>query len=279
MNGLDVRFAHKPGARSTGKRAIRAVSDVSFSVGRGETLGLVGESGCGKTTTGRAVLRLVHASAGSVTFDDVDVLRARGASLRRLRRRMQIVFQDPAGSLNGRMRVGAMLEEPLQVHGLCKTRADRRARVGQLLERCGMPPSAADRYPHEFSGGQRQRIAIARAIALEPDFIVCDEPTSALDVSVQAQILNLLKDLQRDLGMSYLFISHDMAVIDHMCGRVAVMLKGEIVESGDRAQIMSAPAHPYTRKLLDAAPGIDDWKKPRAEHVASSASSPPAATP
>jgi ABC-type glutathione transport system ATPase component len=241
--------------RPTGR--VHAVDGVSFHVGPGETLGLVGESGCGKTTVGRAVLRLIPASgatlSGRVTFEGKDVLAARGRALFALRRHMQIIFQDPGGSLDPRVRIADAVAEPLIVHRLARGR-DLRARALHLLDRCGMPASAADRFPHEFSGGQRQRIAIARALALSPRFIVCDEPTSALDVSVQAQILNLLTDLQRDLGLSYLFISHDMAVVQHMCRRIAVMHQGRVVEEGSRESVLESPSHPYTRALLAAVP-------------------------
>lgn len=235
--------------------AARAVDGVSFDVFRGETLGLVGESGCGKTTVGRAILRLIRAASGDVLFNGTHVLKANGPSLRQLRARMQIIFQDPAGSLNPRMRIGAIVGEPLAVHGTVQGRSALRKRVEELLESCGMPGAhVLDRYPHEFSGGQRQRICIARALATRPEFIVCDEPTSALDVSIQAQILNLLKDLQRDLGLSLLFISHDMGVVRHMCDRVAVMRAGTIVEMGSREDVIGAPKHEYTRTLLAAVP-------------------------
>jgi ABC-type glutathione transport system ATPase component len=233
----------------------RAVDGVSFEVLKGETLGLIGESGCGKTTVGRAVLRLIPGSGGQVHFGGTDVLRANAPTLRRLRARMQIIFQDPAGSLNPRMRIGAIVGEPLGVHGVVSGRAAIRKRVAELLESCGMPGEhVLDRYPHEFSGGQRQRICIARALATRPEFIVCDEPTSALDVSIQAQILNLLKDLQRGLGLSLLFISHDMGVVRHMCDRVAVMRAGKIVEVGARDDVIGAPKHEYTRALIAAVP-------------------------
>lgn len=248
-----MRFAARQGVlRRAG--SINAVEDVSLQIMPRETFGLVGESGSGKTTVGRAVLRLIEAAAGSVEFDGIDVLSAPRSSLRNLRRRMQIVFQDPAGSLNPRMRVFDAVAEPLVVHGLAGTPRELREKVMSLLERCAMPRAAADRYPHEFSGGQRQRIAIARAIALNPSFIVCDEPTSALDVSVQATILNLLKDLQRDLGISYLFISHDMGVVQYMCDRVGVMKQGRIVEQGPVAEVLERPRHEYTRALLGAVP-------------------------
>lgn len=233
---------------------VKAVDGVSFDVARGETLGLVGESGCGKTTVGRAILRLIPATSGSVKFDGVDVLSASPRDLRLLRHRMQIVFQDPGSSLNPRLRIATAIGEPLVVHGLVKSRDEWRARIEELLVRCGMPKSAADRYPHEFSGGQRQRIGIARALALAPKLIVCDEPTSALDVSIQAQIINLLMDLQSEFGLSLLFISHDMAVIQHVSQRIAVMNAGKIVEMGSRDAILGAPAHEYTRKLLSAVP-------------------------
>jgi len=241
--------------RTTGYN--RAVDGVTLSVGRGETLGLVGESGCGKSTLGRAILRLIPATSGQVRFDGQDVLAARGAKLKALRRQMQIVFQDPGGSLNPRMRIGAIVSEPLEVHGLVKTKDEARARVRELLEMCGLKGDAADRYPHEFSGGQKQRIAIARALALRPRFIVCDEPTSALDVSIQSQILNLLADLRDKFGLSYLFISHDMAVIQHLADRVAVMLRGKIVEEGTRDEVLGNPKHAYTKALLSAVPEPD----------------------
>jgi len=236
---------------------VKAVDGVSFDLARGETLGLVGESGCGKTTVGRTILRLIPQTSGAVEFEGKSVFAARGAALKALRRDMQIIFQDPAGSLNPRMRVGAIVGEPLVVHGLVKSRDELREKTGELLVRCGMPKAAADRYPHEFSGGQRQRIGIARALALEPKFIVCDEPTSALDVSIQAQIINLLTDLQGEFGLSYLFISHDMAVIQHVCRNIAVMYQGKIVEHGEREQILESPRHKYTQSLLSAVPEPD----------------------
>ena len=232
---------------------VKAVDGVSFRLAKGETLGLVGESGCGKTTVGCTLLRLIPATSGRVVYKGESVFDQPAAEMRRLRREMQIIFQDPAGSLNPRMRVASIVGEPLEVHGLAKGE-ELRDRVENLLVRCGLWKSAADRYPHEFSGGQRQRIGIARALALEPRLIVCDEPTSALDVSIQSQILNLLKDLQDEFGLSYLFISHDMAVIHHICDRVAVMYDGKIVEEGDREEIIERPKHPYTQALLSAVP-------------------------
>ena len=232
---------------------VKAVDGVSFHLKKGETLGLVGESGCGKTTVGRTVLRLVPATGGRVLYKGESVFDQPSGEMRRLRREMQIIFQDPAGSLNPRMRVANIVGEPLEVHGIAKG-DELRSRVEELLVRCGLWKQAADRYPHEFSGGQRQRIGIARALALQPKLIVCDEPTSALDVSIQSQILNLLKDLQDEFGLSYLFISHDMAVIHHICDRIAVMFDGRIEEEGTRDEIINRPQHAYTRALLSAVP-------------------------
>ena len=254
VNGLKTYFPIRSGLLQRVTSHFKAVDGVSFNIGQGETLGLVGESGCGKTTVGRTLLRLAPASGGTVRFDGHDVFAASGHELQQLRRNMQIVFQDPAGSLNPRMRIASIVGEPLVIHGMVSDKAELRERVESLLERCGMPRAAADRYPHEFSGGQRQRIGIARALALEPKFIVCDEPTSALDVSIQAQVINLLMDLQEEFGLSYLFISHDMAVIQHVCKRIAVMYKGKIVEEGSREDIIENPQHLYTQSLLSAVP-------------------------
>jgi len=232
---------------------LKAVDGVSFVIRPGETLGLVGESGCGKSTVGRSILRLVEPTAGRVTFDGTEILETTPSQLRQLRKKMQIVFQDPVGSLNPRMSIGRILGEPIQYHRLA-TGSELEDRVAGLLTRVGLSPDVVDRYPHEFSGGQRQRIGIARALSLNPRFIVCDEPVSALDVSIQSQILNLLSDLRDELGLSYLFIAHNLAVVEHFCDRVAVMYLGRIVESASREAIYRNPRHPYTRALLSAAP-------------------------
>ncbi|MHC4768683.1 MAG: ABC transporter ATP-binding protein [Planctomycetota bacterium] len=244
---------------------VKAVDDVSFRIAEGETLGLVGESGCGKTTVGRTILRLIPATGGKALYRGRSIFELAASEMRKLRREMQIIFQDPIGSLNPRMRVGGIVGEPLLVHGMARG-DELRTRVEHLLQRCGLWPEAADRYPHEFSGGQRQRIGIARALALNPRLIICDEPTSALDVSIQSQILNLLDDLQDEFGLSYLFISHDMAVIHHLCDRIAVMLDGRIVEQGSRDQVINDPKHDYTRALLAAVPQPVPATAPRPSH-------------
>jgi peptide/nickel transport system ATP-binding protein len=244
-----------------GGRFLRAVDGVSIRVRRGETMGLVGESGCGKSTLGRLMLRLVDPTVGRVIFDGADVTRWSQREMRPLRRRMQIIFQDPYSSLNPRMTVREIVGEPLRIHRLTKTRADEEARIVSLLERVGLRSDVMERYPHEFSGGQRQRIGIARALAVEPEFIVCDEPTASLDVSIQAQIVNLLVELQETLGLSYLLVSHDLNVVEHVSHRVAVMYLGRIVEQAPSKAIYDEPRHPYTRALLAAVPQPDPEKK------------------
>jgi oligopeptide transport system ATP-binding protein len=253
VRGLKTYFPVRRGLLRRTVGHVQAVDDISFEVPHGHTLGLVGESGCGKSTAGRSILRLIPPTAGTVRFDGADVLAADRRQLRALRRQMQIIFQDPVGSLNPRMRISRIIGEPIAVHGLARG-SELDDRVAALLKRVGLSPDYADRYPHEFSGGQRQRIGIARALALQPRFIVCDEPVSALDVSIQSQILNLLSDLQKELGLAYLFIAHNLAVVEHFCDRVAVMYLGKIVEVADRQALYEQPRHPYTRALLSAAP-------------------------
>jgi len=236
---------------------VKAVDDISFFIRRGETFGLVGESGCGKSTTGRAILQLYRPTAGKVYFDKdgemVDLTKMKGRDLQLMRRRMQIIFQDPYASLNPRMTVGAIVGEPLDIHKIA-SRKERTEKVKEILRLVGLNPYVINRYPHEFSGGQRQRIGIARALAINPEFIVCDEPISALDVSIQAQVINLLEDLQGKLGLTYLFIAHDLAVVRHISTRVAVMYLGKLVEIADRDELYEHPLHPYTEALLSAAP-------------------------
>ncbi len=253
VRDLRTYFPIRRGVLSRTVGYVKAVDGVSFDVPAGRTLGMVGESGCGKTTVGRTLLRLIPATGGTVRFKGDDFFAPRGEALRRLRRKMQIVFQDPVSSLNPRMTIGSIIGEPIEVHGIAKGQA-KRDLVAGLLQRVGLDPSYAARYPHEFSGGQRQRIGIARALSLSPDFIVCDEPVSALDVSIQSQILNLLDDLQQEHGIAYLFIAHNLAVVEHFSDEVAVMYLGRIVERASSAELYANPKHPYTKSLLSAVP-------------------------
>jgi oligopeptide transport system ATP-binding protein len=267
VSGLKVHFPVTRGVileRQVG--TIKAVDGISFHIMAGETLGLVGESGCGKSTTGRAILQLIRPTAGTVRYGDTELTQLQGEALRQMRRKMQIIFQDPYASLNPRMTVEQIISEPLSEHSLAHGDA-LRARVRELMEMVGMDPEFLKRYPHEFSGGQRQRIGIARALALEPEFIVCDEPVSALDVSVQAQVLNLLKSLQDKLNLSFLFIAHDLAVVRYLSARIAVMYLGRIVELADSESICRAPKHPYTRALTSAVPIPDPIEEAQRRRV------------
>jgi peptide/nickel transport system ATP-binding protein len=275
---VEVRDVHKHFAAGRGlfgrpRAVVRAVDGVSFTIAAGETLGLVGESGCGKSTLGRLILRLIEPTSGDVRFEGRSLLDVRGGALRAVRRAMQIIFQDPYGSLNPRMRVGRIVGEGLAIHRI-GTRDDRETRVHALLDLVGLPAEAAQRYPHEFSGGQRQRIGIARALAVEPRFLVADEAVSALDVSIQAQILNLLQDLKHRLGLTLLFISHDLRVVEHLSDRVAIMYLGKIVEMGSRAEVYGDPRHPYTQTLLAAVPTPDPSRRSRHVPMAGDVPSP-----
>lgn len=262
IKNLVKKFPIKGGILSREVASVKAVSDVSLNIARGETVGLVGESGCGKSTLGRCVLRLIESTSGEVHFAGQNITKMPAPELRKLRRKMQIIFQDPYASLNPRMTVGDIITEPLEIHGLYK--GERENRVKRLLDLCGLRAEAIHRYPHEFSGGQRQRICIARALAVEPEFLVCDEPVSALDVSIQSQILNLMMDLQEEFKLTYLFISHDLKVVKHVSDRVAVMYLGKVVELAPSDEIYSNPQHPYTKALLSAIPIPDpNYKKDR----------------
>ena len=267
VKGLKKYFPVREGIVIQRKVAdVKAVDDISFTISKGETLGLVGESGCGKTTTGRCILRLEEPTDGSIEFDGTDLTHLGQNDLVPLRRRIQVIFQDPYSSLNPRMKIGEIIAEPMYVHGIIEDKNKRRERVKELLSVCGLPVQMADRYPHEMSGGQRQRVGIARALATNPEFIICDEAVSALDVSIQAQIINLLEDLRDEFDLTYLFIAHDLSVVRHLCQRVAVMYLGKIVELADSDELFDNPLHPYTQLLLAAVPVPDPAIEAEREH-------------
>jgi oligopeptide transport system ATP-binding protein len=261
VKNLKVHFPVKHGMFSRKNESVKAVDDVSFSIAAGETLGLVGESGCGKTTLGRAIIRLVEPTAGTVLLAGEDITRMSGPLFRSQRRKLQMIFQDPYGSLDSRMTIEQIIGEALDIHKLTADKAERQNRIVELLKDVGLDPVYAQHYPHEFSGGQRQRIGIARALAVEPKLIICDEPVSALDVSVQAQIINLLRDLQQQRGIAYLFIAHDLAVVEHISRRVIVMYLGKIVEAAEAKTLIRDPHHPYTHALISAVPEVDPQTK------------------
>ena len=262
VRGLQKHFPIRRGVFSRVSGWLRAVDGVDLTIREGETLGLVGESGSGKTTTGRCILRLIEPTAGSVRFQGVDLLSLSSSEMRKMRRELQVIFQDPYGSLNPRMKVGSIVGEPLAIHRIARG-SEREERVAELLRRVGLDPSMMRRYPHEFSGGQRQRIGIARALALKPKLIICDEPVSALDVSIQAQVVNLLMDLQEEFSLTYLFIAHDLSIVEHISDRVAVMYLGKIVEMADAETLYREPKHPYTQALLSAIPVPDPEARAR----------------
>ena len=269
VRNLKMHFTVGGGLLSGGPAAtIKAVDDVSFSIARGETLGLVGESGCGKTTTGRCILHLEKPTSGEIIFEGENLTNLDRKALNEKRERMQVIFQDPFSSLNPRMKVGNIIAEPMKVHGIYPNKKERERRVAELLAVCGLNPKFMDRYPHEMSGGQRQRVGIARALSLNPDFIVCDEAVSALDVSIQAQVINLLENLREQFHLSYLFIAHDLSVVRHLCHRVAVMYLGRMVELADSDELFASPLHPYTQALLEAVPIPDpEIERQRAHRI------------